>query len=110
MDAVYPKLYAGKVTIVTKGRQAFYKAGGLFQGHAGEPDEQGRHRAKISVTAGAAIGETQAETLLVEVNRALTADSIVPLASTRALPRVGADVKNAAGSCSDFEGFLWTIC
>ncbi len=81
MDAVYPRLYAGKVTVVTKGGKRITKRVDYSKGTPENPMSKQDIERKFLSLAGAAIGREQSESLLVEANRALDAETIAPLAS-----------------------------
>ena len=80
MEAVYPRLYAGKVTVVTKGGKRITKRVDYSKGAPENPLSKEDIEQKFLSLAGAAIGRAQSESLLIDVNRALDAETIAPLA------------------------------
>lgn len=80
MEAVYPRLYAGKVTVVTKGGKRITKRVDYSKGTPENPLNKEDIERKFLSLAGAAIGREQAESLLIDVNRTLDAETIAPLA------------------------------
>jgi len=80
MDAVYPKLYAGKVTVVMKGGQRITKRVDYSKGMPENPMDKEDIERKFLSLAGAAVGREQAESLLAEVNRVIDSETIAPLA------------------------------
>ena len=82
MEAVYPRLYAGKVTVVTKGGRRITKRVDYPKGAPENPLSEADIERKFLSLAGSAIGRAQSESLLVEVNRTLDAETIAPLAGS----------------------------
>jgi len=82
MEAVYPRLYAGKVTVVTKAGRRITKRVDYSKGAPENPLSEEDIERKFLSLAGAAIGRAQSESLLVEVNRTLDAETIAPLAGS----------------------------
>lgn len=80
MEAVYPKLYAGKVTVVTKDGQRITKRVDYSKGMPENPMDKADIERKFLSLAGAVIGEKQAASVLDEVNRAVDSETITPLA------------------------------
>ena len=80
MEAVYPRLYAGKVTIVTKGGACITKRVDHPKGTPENPLSEEDIEQKFLSLAGAAIGRKQSSLLLAGVKRALEADTIATLA------------------------------
>ena len=79
MDAVYPELYAGKVTIVTRQGRRITKRVDYSKGMPENAMSKHEIEAKFRSLATAAIGEAQAAKLLGELNRTLGAKTIKPL-------------------------------
>jgi 2-methylcitrate dehydratase PrpD len=79
MDAVYPELYAGKVTVVTKQGQRITKRVDYSKGMPENAMSKAEIEAKFRSLATAAIGERQAEALLGQLNATFAARTIKPL-------------------------------
>lgn len=81
MEAVYPRLYAGKVSVVTKSGQRITKRVDHPKGAPENPMSADEIARKFLSLAEAAIGRAAAESLLAEVHRGVDAATITPLAA-----------------------------
>jgi 2-methylcitrate dehydratase PrpD len=88
MDAVYPELYAGKVTVETRDGRRITRRVDYSRGMPENPMDESEVRRKFLSLAGAAAGPQQAASLLVEVEAALGGASVRPLAEALGRVRV----------------------
>ena len=79
MEAVYPKLYAGKVTVATRDGQRFTKRVDYSKGMPENPMDKTDIGRKFLSLAGAAVRRDRAAALLAEIHRTVEAQTIVPL-------------------------------
>jgi len=80
MDAVYPELYAGKVTAITKDGRRITKRIDYSKGMPENPMSKTDIEGKFLSLAGHAIGAQPAQALLAEVNRTFDSKSVLPIA------------------------------
>lgn len=86
MEAVYPELYAGKVTVETRDGRRITRRVDYSRGMPENPMDEAEVRAKFLSLAGAATGPERAREILGEVEAAWDAPSVRPFAE--ALGRV----------------------
>jgi 2-methylcitrate dehydratase PrpD len=86
MDAVYPELYAGKVTVETRDGRKITRRVDYSRGMPENPMDEAEVRAKFLSLATASTGPENARAILGEVEAALDAPSVRKLAE--ALGRV----------------------
>lgn len=89
MDAVYPELYAGKVTIVTRDGRRITKRIDYSKGMPENPMSKDEIERKFRSLAGVAIGVAQSESLLSELNRTFDAATVMPLTEMLGRCRIG---------------------
>lgn len=90
MDAVYPKLYAGKVTVETKDGRRITRRVDYSRGMPENPMDLDEVKRKFLSLAGAAAGPEAAAAILQEVEAAPTAASVRPLAEALGRVKVAA--------------------
>ncbi len=80
MDAVYPELYAGKVTVVTRDGRRITKRIDYSKGMPENPMSEEEVKSKFTSLAGCALGAAQAQQVLAELDDVFAASSVAPLA------------------------------
>jgi len=80
MDAVYPELYAGKVTVLARDGRRITKRVDYSRGMPENPMDEAEVRRKFLSLAGAAVGAGSAQATLAQVEAAPGAASVRPLA------------------------------
>jgi 2-methylcitrate dehydratase PrpD len=89
MDAVYPEIYAGKVTVETRDGRRIKRRVDYSRGMPENPMDEAEVRQKFLSLAGAAAGREQARVILDEIEAAPDAPTLRPLATALGRVRIG---------------------